>query len=1373
MAKEVIAVSGDAYPELREKQETIQKVIKIEEERFDATIDQGLNQLNAMMREMKEKDPDNHIFSGEEAFKLYDTFGFPFDLTKEIVEEQGYTIPKEEFDDAMNAQRERARTARAQNDTAVWADDPFNPLGPDAVDTFVGYQKLKSDAEIIGLIVNDELVQEAHQGDDVLVLLDQTPFYAQSGGQVGDTGRLESEDGSSLIEVNDCRYGSLKRHIHYGKVVEGDFHVGQTIYAHVDEMKRYATARNHTSTHMLQKALKMVLGDHVEQAGSFVSPTRLRFDFNHFQPMTKEEIKQVEEIVNQAILKAMPVETLETEIDKAKEMGAMALFGEKYGHIVRVVKVGDYSIELCGGTHLQNSAQAGMFKIISESGVAAGIRRIEATTGMNTYNWAEKVESVNAKASAMLKASPDQLIDRLQEMEDQLKEKDREIASLKHQQADSEAGELLNKIQTIQGVKVLIAEVKGDIPDTIRYNGKRLVGGSVIGRVPSGRYETRYVGFSELGENLQLAGPVVRTDSARPVINAFEVLAGEDVLDRVFTVHANVKDVESGIARVVVSSKLGNASRAPLELVPDSLGNVMGMLRLTRSELAKCGGCKLSLEMRAEDYGHNHTERVYESGKLYQYPTELALWYPSREGSGMLAYEYVGTGHHLNLDSVKSPWMGDAGIYFSMPTDRAAGVGSNAGRVNLGTSNSYSFETRIKVGYSGAAGWHRVLGFKGDDGLEMELLVHNRKLRLRESLRTWETPDNAMPVAKEWAHVVVTVDSSEVNFYVNGEIVKSAISEPLERKLDGIFSAGADGESSFVGHVADMRMYKKSLSGVEVFAMSQPVVDDKIAEPEIVEIVTVPMITVDGGNGFEPEFSCAVAGNRYFESTRDRAKLTMDALIEKNATYKVMMYARSATLQSANVSVSPSEGVRYAGRISASPVWRTVAVSDISMNLSAGMHTITLEAPEGLQVAGFALVTENVPATSIAWNAGLENPERKVKTFVRYEGFADKKILQPRVRLKNISGSQINGYSVRYYFRGEESSMAKVHAYYPHDTTGLTLHSESARTGFAEWKFENGIIPAYGMVFNGDGPHFGIHYEDWTPWNPYDDPSFVENAVSDFVEDEGIIVLDADKRLIGGSCVEMEDSVSVEVRARVFAIETRNDNSASEFHLKVVNVGNVTLKNYDVRYYFFLEGGIAPLFDTYGLPDGVSASLENIGEGRWQVSLHASKPLVSGSSWKKNVQIVLHCENWNDIWNASDDPGRVGFGREMVEAVGVNVFDSLGNRIYGNEPVWPEVVRVVAGDSSNVPDYGLKPKDEPISVHRTDDGLVIELSRYTAISLSLVNAVGVPVKDLYEGTVAPGEQFIRIDWTGIDMNRTYLMLRVNGAIKSTKLLSLL
>ena len=924
----------------------------------------------------------------------------------------------------------------------------------------------------------------------------------------------------------------------------------------------------------------------------------------------------------------------------------------------------------------------------------------------------------------------------------------------------------------------LVAEIRGEIPDTIRYDGKRLVGGSVVGTVAPGRYESRYVGVSVLGEDAQLAGPAVRTDSARPVMSSFEVLSGEDALDRIFTVNANVRDVESGVAQVVVSTKLGGASRTPLVLLPDSLGNVTGVIRLTRSELARCGGCKFSLEVRAEDFGHNHIEKTFESDKLYQYPTELALWYPSREGSGMLAYEYVGTGHHLNLDSVKSPWMGDAGVYFSALDDHASGIVPSAGHVSLGTSSSYSFETRIKVGYSGAAGWHRVLGFKGVGGLEMKLLVHNRKLRLREGSRTWETPDNALPVAKEWAHVVVTVDSSEVNFYVNGEIMKSASAEPLERELDGIFSAGADGENSFVGHIADMRMYKKALSAGEVFALSQPVVDDKVPEPEIVEIVTVPMTTVDGGNGFEPEFSCAVAGNRYFESSRDSARLTLNALIEKAATYKVMMYVRSAALQSAEVSVSPSAGVRYAGRISVSPVWRTVAVSDISMNLSAGMHTITLEAPEGLQVAGFALVTANVSPASIAWNSGLENPERKIKTYVRYEGFADKKILQPRVRLRNVSNGQVRGYSVRYYFRGEESSMAKVHAYYPRDTVGLAVHSESAHTGFAEWKFANGVIPSGGTVFNGDGPHFGVHYEDWTPWNPYDDPSFVENASANFVEDDGIIVLDSDKRLIGGSCVEMEDSISIEVKARVYAAETRNDNQASEIQMKVENVGNVTLKNYDVRYYFFLEGGLAPEFNAYVLPDGVTASVENIGDGRWQVVLHASGPLVPGGTWNRNAQIALHCENWIDIWNASDDPSRIGLGHGMVEAVGVNVFDSLGNRIYGNEPVWPDIVGSVAcngctADSSGTPDIGLTPKNDAIPIHRTDDGLVISLPQYTNISLSLVNVVGVPVRNLYAGTLAPGEQFIHVNWTGIDLNRTYLMLRVNGAIKSTKLLSLL
>ncbi len=923
----------------------------------------------------------------------------------------------------------------------------------------------------------------------------------------------------------------------------------------------------------------------------------------------------------------------------------------------------------------------------------------------------------------------------------------------------------------------LIAEIRGEIPDTIRFDGKKRVGGSVVGTIPQGRYETRYIGVSALDEDVQLAGPSVRTDAARPVISSFEISERADVLDRIFTVRANVRDLESGVARVSVSATLGNAliRNAPLlptQLVPDSSGNVSVEIRLTRQELSLCNGCKLSLEMRAEDFGHNHTEKSYQSGSLLPYPQGIVLWYPSREGTGTVAYEYVANIHNLNLKPIASPWLSDEGIYLSNPDDYAVGNGL----VSFNMLNEYSFEARIKNGNANKSGWFRVLGFNSDDGFDMELRVQGRKLQFSDGLNVWETAKDVLPPEKEWAHVVVTVDSTKVRFYVNGELVSDLISVPFVRDIEGGFSIGANNSNSFVGNVADIRMYRKALSSEEVFALSQPVSDVE----EIVEIVTVPMVTVDGGDGFEPEFSCSVAGNRYFEASRGGAKLTMDVLVEKAGTYKVMMYVRSARLSSANVAVLPSSEMRYTGSVQLSPVWRTASVPEISMNLSAGLHTVTLEAPEGLQIAGFALVTDNVPASSIAWNSGMENSERTVKTFVRYEGFADKKVLQPRVRLKNISNSQIKGYSVRYYFRGEEASMARVHPYYPHDTIGLAVHSESARTGYVEWAFRDGKIPAGGTVFNGDGPHFGVHYEDWAQWNPYDDPSFVENAATSFVEDNGIIVLDADKRLIGGSCVEMEDSISAEVKARVYAVETRNDNMASEIQMKVENVGNITLKNYDVRYYFFLEGGLAPEFNAYNLPDGVTAAIENIGDGRWQVSLHASKPLVAGGSWKNLAHFVLHCENWNDIWNASDDPSRFGLGRSMVEAVGVNVFDSLGNRIYGNEPVWPEIIRAIPpscdGCSSNpisVPDIGLEPKKDRIPVHRTDDGLVIEMAQYTNISLSLVNVNGIPVKSLYSGTLAPGQQFVRVDWSGIDLNKTYLMLRVNGSIKSTKLLSLL
>lgn len=324
---------------------------------------------------------------------------------------------------------------------------------------FVGYENLEATGKIIGLISGEELVSEVHAGEDVLVLLDKTSFYAESGGQVGDKGQIVS--GDRVIEVTDCKKGSLGRHIHYGKVVSGTFKMDEEVTTKVNRELRAATQRNHTSTHLLQKALKQVLGDHVEQAGSFVSPDRLRFDFNHFQPMTHEEKRQVEEIVNKAILEAMDVAIFETSIDDARSMGAMALFGEKYGEVVRVVKVGDFSIELCGGCHISNSAQVGMFKILSETGVAAGIRRIEAATGMNAVYHVEQMDDTLLETAEALKTNPDHLLEKVTELAEQSKHKEKVINELKHKFAGNMVMDIHQKVTVIDGVQTTIAEVEG------------------------------------------------------------------------------------------------------------------------------------------------------------------------------------------------------------------------------------------------------------------------------------------------------------------------------------------------------------------------------------------------------------------------------------------------------------------------------------------------------------------------------------------------------------------------------------------------------------------------------------------------------------------------------------------------------------------------------------------------------------------------------------------------------------------------------------------------------------------------------------------------------------------------------------------------
>ncbi len=473
LVDEVVKNYGGHYPELVEKQDYIKKLVRIEEERFKETIDQGMSLLEGEIDDQIRE--ENKVFPGGAAFKLYDTYGFPKDLTREILAERGLTLDEKGFEEAMDEQRERARQARKDSNIQVFTDDPFNPLGSDAVTEFTGYEHLNGTGRILGLIKDEELSDTVSEGDQILMLLDQTPFYAESGGQIGDRGIVTALEGEGELRVDDVRKGSLGRHILRGTVTKGSFNKGEVVESQVDSELRHATQRNHTSTHLLQKALKMVLGDHVEQAGSFVSPTRLRFDFNHFEPVNQDQIREVEKIVNTQILKAMNVKTSTMKIDEARKLGAMALFGEKYGDIVRVVQVGDFSAELCGGCHITNSAQVGFFKILSETGVAAGVRRIEAATGMNAFNVVEDNSRMLREASKIVRSTPDQLAERLNEMNQQLKDKDRQIAELKNKEAGSLVDVLIENAADLgDGAKAVVAEVAGADTEELREIADKL-----------------------------------------------------------------------------------------------------------------------------------------------------------------------------------------------------------------------------------------------------------------------------------------------------------------------------------------------------------------------------------------------------------------------------------------------------------------------------------------------------------------------------------------------------------------------------------------------------------------------------------------------------------------------------------------------------------------------------------------------------------------------------------------------------------------------------------------------------------------------------------------------------------------------------------
>ncbi|MFW6034903.1 MAG: alanine--tRNA ligase [Halothermotrichaceae bacterium] len=453
----VIETMREGYPELKEKEKHIKKIVKSEEERFLQTLDQGLDILNQMISDMK--DNNQKKLSGKSAFKLYDTYGFPLDLTRDVLEEDGFAIDEKGFNQEMEKQRERARNAQDKVGFASPEEEKVYNNIKKNIDNikFIGYDKYACQAEVLALIKNGEEVDTLIKGEKGEVILDTTPFYAESGGQVGDKGLLRIKD--SLAHVFDTRK-KADLVVHQVEIKEGKLSRNANIEAKVYSDIRKATARNHSATHLLHKALKEVLGEHVNQSGSLVEPDRLRFDFNHFSAVSREELNEIEDRVNKIILDNLNVDTIVTSPDKAKEIGATALFDEKYGEKVRVVTMGDYSKELCGGTHVRTTGEIGLLKVVNESSIAAGIRRIEAITGLEVLEFINKQDMIISKAADTLKTSSDRLVDRVNNLITKQKEMEREITSLKDRLANSKSDTLLTNIEKINGIPLLTAELQ-------------------------------------------------------------------------------------------------------------------------------------------------------------------------------------------------------------------------------------------------------------------------------------------------------------------------------------------------------------------------------------------------------------------------------------------------------------------------------------------------------------------------------------------------------------------------------------------------------------------------------------------------------------------------------------------------------------------------------------------------------------------------------------------------------------------------------------------------------------------------------------------------------------------------------------------------
>lgn len=453
-----IEIFTEAYPELREKRDFIRKIVELEEKRFQETLDQGTQILTQYVAEAKAN--GQTMLGGEAVFKLYDTYGFPLELTQEMAEEQALEVDLAGFKAAMANQRERARAARAENERLAIPD-----LSRVVVQE-TKYDPAITETTIIALIKETTIVDELHDGEEGKIVLAATPFYAESGGQVGDSGRMQTETGTAdVLTAKRLPDGTI---YHVVQVTGGTLHKGDKVTVVIDFARRKDTARNHTATHLLHKALRLTLGEHVNQAGSLVEPERLRFDFSHFSALTAEELRAVENTVNKIIFAGLPVDITQTSRDKAKEMGATALFGEKYGDIVRVVKIGDYSIELCGGTHLNSTAEAGLFKIYAESGIAAGVRRIEALTGQAALNYLNDRDALLTEAAQILKTQPGEVPGRIETSLQRIRGLEKELAALQTQLAQGSVDDLVANAREINGAKVVIGAVQAQEMEELR-----------------------------------------------------------------------------------------------------------------------------------------------------------------------------------------------------------------------------------------------------------------------------------------------------------------------------------------------------------------------------------------------------------------------------------------------------------------------------------------------------------------------------------------------------------------------------------------------------------------------------------------------------------------------------------------------------------------------------------------------------------------------------------------------------------------------------------------------------------------------------------------------------------------------------------------